>query len=239
MLLLLLLLHPSGYWTSYTLNCFYLLFPTVHFSIILFHLVEEFFSFIFEPSFFNINLCFLFFPFLTFLVLWEFLFYSLWFLFPGYNIVFCFFLCLWSFKIYFWSFFCSLNCISFSTFSIFLFIWFESCLCAMNRACWLQSFAQSWMSKWTDLYWENTKCHYLKMHLLLGSSHYMERNFSVSCLWSKNLDASNLEGSHWNRSGGIVNLYLIPLVNKQGTLFHSQLYLVSRNLRSLVQLFRD
>lgn len=87
--------------------------------------------------------------------------------------------------------------------------------------------------QWTDLYWENTKCHYLKMRLLLGSSDYMERNFSVSCLWSKNLDASNLEGSHWNRSGGIINLYLIPLVNKQGTLFHSQLFLVSRNLRSL------
>lgn len=71
------------------------------------------------------------------------------------------------------------------------------------------------------------------MHLLLGSSDYMERNFSVSCLWSKNPDASKLEGSHWNRGGGIINLYLIPLVNKQGTLFHSQLYLVSHNLRSL------
>lgn len=58
-------------------------------------------------------------------------------------------------------------------------------------------------------------------------------HFSVSCLWSKNPDASNLEGSHWNRNGGIINLYLIPLVNKQGTLFHSQLFLVSRNLRSL------
>lgn len=72
----------------------------------------------------------------------------------------------------------------------------------------------------------------ISRYLLMGSSDYTERNFPVSCLWNKSLDASILGGNHWNGSDSILNLYLIPLV-KQSALFYSPLFLVSRDLKSL------
>lgn len=138
------------------------MFPVVYFTIILFYLVEKFFSLIIEASFLNKFMLFLFHFWYLFL---RTSFYNFWFLFPGYYIVAHFFeVFKYIFEIY------SIHwVVSVSPGSLFLLLWVEIYLCAMSRAYALESFAESWMIN--ELIFAGSIPNVsILMYLLMGSS---------------------------------------------------------------------